>query len=78
MEVVIQFIQTLGFPIAVAVAVGFIFYKVLIRVMDENKQREENYQKLLVDYGAKMGEITAALAEIKGDICEIKNTKEQE
>lgn len=66
------FVQTLGFPIAAAVAVGIVFYKILLRVMDENKQREENYQKLLVAYGEKMGEISQALAEIKGDICEMR------
>jgi len=66
-------LPTVGFPILSAVAIGFVFYKVIVRIMDENKVREENYQKLLLDYGEKMGEITSALAEMKGDISEIKN-----
>jgi len=46
--------------------------------MDENKQREENYQKLLATYGEQMGEISRNLLEIKNEICDIKGEEKKE
>ena len=72
MDVMLNIIQTLGFPIAACVGVGFVFYKLLVRVMDENASREEKYQTMLTEYGAKMSEISKALAEIKNDVSDIQ------
>lgn len=79
MEQFIQVVQTQGFPIAVAGAIGFVFYKVLLRVMDENKTREEKYQTLLTSYGEKMAEISlvvsgisSTLERLAGDVETIK------
>ena len=65
MDVVMQLVQTLGFPVAACIGVGVVFYKLLVRVMDENADREEKYQTMLTEYGAKMSEISKALVEIK-------------
>ena len=78
MEPITAFITTLGFPIAAAAGIAFFFYKFLIRVMDENKQREEKYQSLLMTYGEQMAEISRNLAEIKNDICDIKADEKKE
>lgn len=71
MENVLQIIQTLGFPIACVVFLGWFVYKYINRIMDENKSREDHYQELLTNYGEKMAEISKALAEIKNDINDI-------
>lgn len=71
MDVVMQLIQTLGFPVAACIGVGVVFYKLLVRVMDENADREEKYQTMLTEYGAKMSEISRALVEIKNDVNDI-------
>ena len=71
MDVVMQIIQTLGFPVAACIGVGVVFYKLLVRVMDENADRESKYQTMLTEYGAKMSEISRALAEIKNDVSDI-------
>ena len=71
MENVLQIIQTLGFPVACVVFLGWFVYKYINRIMDENKSREDHYQELLTNYGEKMAEISKALAEIKNDINDI-------
>ena len=71
MDVVMQIVQTLGFPVAACIGVGIVFYKLLVRVMDENADREEKYQTMLTEYGAKMSEISKSLVEIKNDVSDI-------
>lgn len=71
MDVVLQIVQTLGFPVAACIGVGVVFYKLLVRVMDENADREAKYQTMLTEYGAKMSEISRALVEIKNDVNDI-------
>lgn len=71
MDVVMQIVQTLGFPVAACIGVGVVFYKLLVRVMDENADREAKYQTMLTEYGAKMSEISRALVDIKNDVSDI-------
>ncbi len=78
MDVIMQLVQTLGFPIAACIGVGVVFYKLLVRVMDENADREAKYQTMLTEYGAKMSEISKALAEIKNDVSDIHHQLNQE
>ena len=65
MEQILSFIQTLGFPIAVAVAISLFTYRFIVRVMDENQKREEGYKSLLEEYGIKIGEISKTLSAIQ-------------
>lgn len=78
MDVVMQLVQTLGFPVAACIGVGVVFYKLLVRVMDENADREEKYQTMLTEYGAKMSEISKALVEIKNDVSDIHRKLDEE
>lgn len=43
MEGVIDIIAKFGFPIAACLGIGYVFYKIIIRIMDENKAREEKW-----------------------------------
>ena len=74
MEQVMQIIQTLGFPIAIVIFLGFFCWKFIVRIMDENKERETCYRNMLMNYGEKMAEISEALAEIKNDMSDVKRT----
>ena len=78
MDVVMQIVQTLGFPVAACIGVGVVFYKLLVRVMDENADREAKYQTMLTEYGAKMSEISEALVEIKNDVSVIHRKLDEE
>ncbi len=78
MDVIMQIVQTLGFPVAACIGVGVVFYKLLVRVMDENADREAKYQTMLTEYGAKMSEISRALAEIKNDVSDIHHKLDDE
>lgn len=79
MEAVISFISTVGFPIAVAVALGWFIFQIYKR----SEQREDELRAEIKEnqtINAKFAEIIAAhaaeLGEIKSDIREIKNTLE--
>lgn len=78
MDVVLQIVQTLGFPVAACIGVGMVFYKLLVRVMDENADREAKYQTMLTEYGAKMSEISRALVDIKNDVSDIHRKLDEE
>lgn len=77
MDTVTQLIQTLGFPVACVVFMGWFCYKYINRIMDENKDREARYQEMLTTYGNKMAEISEALVEIKNDIGDLKEATKQ-
>lgn len=79
MKEVTDVIATVGFPI---VALGFIMYyggKCFIsfvnRIMDENKQREENMYKFMDNMSDKMERVSANMENL-GDM--IKNHMEKE
>lgn len=78
MDVVMQIVQTLGFPVAACIGVGIVFYKLLVRVMDENADREAKYQTMLTEYGAKMSEISRALVEIRNDVSDIHHKLDEQ
>ena len=74
MEQVMQIIQTLGFPIAIVIFLVFFCWMFIVRIMDENIERETCYRNMLTNYGEKMAEISKALVEIKNDIGDVKRT----
>lgn len=62
---VVNLIQTLGFPIAVSVSLGYFIYKLINRDKDEAKAREEQMATLLKETNQVIHESTktnAALA----------------
>ena len=61
----VNLIQTLGFPIAVSVSLGYFIYKLINRDKDEAKAREERMAALLKETNQVIHESTktnAALA----------------
>ena len=61
----VNLIQTLGFPIAVSVSLGFFIYKLINRDKDEAKAREERMAAALKETSQAINESTkvnAALA----------------
>lgn len=62
---VVNLIQTLGFPIAVSVSLGYFIYKLINRDKDEAKAREERMAVALKESSQAINESTkvnAALA----------------
>lgn len=81
MDAVINVIQSLGFPIACVIGLGWFLWRFVERIMDENKSREEKYQEMvsennsaLAEYGRNLTTITATLErmELRMESCENK------
>lgn len=59
MNELIELIPTLGFPIVCCVAVGLCFYRILMMVLADSKQREQNLMNLTRDISSKIAELGA-------------------
>ena len=57
MEMMIELIPTLGFPIVCCVAVGICFYRILIMVLADGKEREKNLMTLTREISSKIAEL---------------------
>ena len=57
METLIELIPTLGFPIVCCVAVGICFYRILMLVLAESKEREQNLMNLTREISSKIAEL---------------------
>ena len=57
MEVLIELIPTLGFPIVCCVAIGVCFYRILMMVLADSKERENNLMNLTRDISTKIAEL---------------------
>ena len=57
MDVLIELIPTLGFPIVCCVAVGICFYQMLNKVMVDSKERENNLMNLTREISTKIAEL---------------------
>ena len=55
----IEIVSTLGFPIACCVAVGFVFYQMLVKMMADSKERENNLMTLTREISSKIAELGA-------------------
>lgn len=62
--VIIEFISTLGFPIACVIALFFFVYK----LQQESVKREERLMGIIEEYGGKLAEITATINSINDKI----------
>ena len=52
-----ELIPTLGFPIVCCVAIGVCFYRILMMVLSESKEREQNLMNLTRDISTKIAEL---------------------
>lgn len=53
----VELISTLGFPIVCCVAVGYVFYQMLNKVLADSKERENNLMTLTRDISVKIAEL---------------------
>ena len=57
MNELVELIPTLGFPIVCCVAIGVCFYRILMMVLADGKQREQNLMNLTRDISSKIAEL---------------------
>ena len=57
METLIELIPTLGFPIVCCVAIGICFYRILMMVLADGKEREKNLMVLTREISSKIAEL---------------------
>ena len=57
MESLIDLIPTLGFPIVCCVAIGICFYRILMMVLADGKEREKSLMNLTRDISTKIAEL---------------------
>lgn len=57
MTELVELIPTLGFPIVCCVAVGVCFYRILMMVLADGKEREQNLMNLTRDISSKIAEL---------------------
>ena len=53
----VNLISTLGFPIVCCVAVGYVFYQMLNKVLSDSKERENNLMNLTREISVKIAEL---------------------
>ena len=68
----IQVIQSLGFPIAIAAVMLWYMSKITTRNMDEAKERETNYQKILTEYGIQMRQLSEVLLKVNSNLADAR------
>ena len=52
-----ELIPTLGFPIVCCIAIGVSFYRILMMVLSDSKEREQNLMNLTRDISTKIAEL---------------------
>ena len=57
METLIELIPTLGFPIVCCVAIGISFYRILMMVITDSKERENNLMALTREISSNVAEL---------------------
>ena len=57
MSELIELIPTLGFPTACCVAIGYMFFQVLNKVLTDSKEREANLMTLTREISTKIAEL---------------------
>lgn len=72
MELAAQLISTLGFPIACAIALGVFAYKLVTRVQDESRSREERLTACIDKFGDNLKEITETLSVMNNRLTDIE------
>ena len=57
-----ELIPTLGFPIVCCVAIGVCFYRILMMVLNDGKEREQKLMNLTRDISTKIAELGQIVA----------------
>ena len=57
MEMLVELIPTLGFPIICCLAIGICFYRILMMVLTDGKEREKNLMNLTREISTKIAEL---------------------
>ena len=57
MEGLIELIPSLGFPIVCCVAIGVCFYRILMMVLSDGKEREKSLMALTREISSKIAEL---------------------
>ena len=57
MAELIELIPTLGFPIVCCVAIGYMFYQMLNKILVDSKEREINLMNLTREISTKIAEL---------------------
>lgn len=57
MEAIVELIPTLGFPIVCCVAIGICFYRILMMILADSKERENNLMNLTREISSKIAEL---------------------
>ena len=57
MAELVELIPTLGFPIVCCIAIGIVFYQLLIKVLSDSKEREQNLMQLTREISYKIAEL---------------------
>ena len=57
MDTIIDLIPSLGFPIVCCVAIGICFYRILMMILADSKERETNLMNLTREISSKIAEL---------------------
>ena len=57
MSELFELIPSLGFPIVCSIAVGYMFYQMLNKVLTDSKERENNLMNLTREISTKIAEL---------------------
>ena len=71
-------ISSLGFPIACAIAVAYVFYSFLKTYQAENAKREERFLTTISDFSTTIEKLTTTLATIDSRLTCIENGLKKE
>ena len=74
METLIELIPTLGFPIVCCVAVGICFYRILMMVLADSKERENSLMNLTRDISTTIAEL-GAIVDTNTEAISVMNEK---
>ena len=84
MDAIIELIPSLGFPIVCCVAIGVCFYRILMMVLADGKEREQNLMNLTRDISSKIAELgqivdknTEAISVLNEKIEKLSDCKEE-
>ena len=57
MSELVELIPSLGFPIVCCVAIGYMFYQMLNKILVDSKERENNLMNLTREISSKIAEL---------------------